>query len=1078
MEITFSSYNVNGLRTDGNIPKRRKIFTWLKSKAAEVIFLQETHSDSSVAAIWEREWGGHIIFSHGSTRSCGVAILFQPGLNMNTEHVITDEHGRFIIAKVNINNAKCLLVNIYGPNRDNPQFFEDVFLKCEDLNYEYFIAGGDFNLVLDSKIDRASSARRSVNSSRSTNVILGYMQQNDIVDVWRHMHPRKRQYTCLRHNPMSKSRIDFFLVSQNCLHQVSPPKAEIYDGYLSDHKMIEFQTTLGGNAAGKAFWRFNDAWLSDDILVDKIRQRIVEIKRENDDGEISRHTLLQTIFCVIRGDIIKYRSHKNKERREAIAEIERKINALPDDKNQAEMELFRSLSRDRESYMKEKTASNMFKCKVRWRALAEKGTKYFHSRIRNEKRCNFVSMELENTRPGQVTDKTEEMLNECGKYYSDMYTYVPNTNAETDRFFSGLPFLDETEKQMCDAPITADELEYTLKQMKGGSSPGIDGITTCFLKTFWSELKDLIMNVIDEIVQTGVIPWHLQMSVTTLIPKKGKDVRLVKNLRPISLLNTVFKLITKTLAIRLTKVINKLINSDQTGFIKGRYIGENVRLLIDDLKWTTGPIDYLGIKIGANNDNVELNYSDKIQKFRTVLSPWARCQLTPYGRVYLIKSIALSQLVYAFSVLPKPSNEMLGEIDKIMFKFIWGGKKDKIKRSVLRNNHTNGGLKVPQPSLMADSLKLSWVRKFLDSSNTGKWKKIIADKLCIFSDVHLNLFECSPSYEQMKQIKLDPFWSECITAWNNIVSREKLNGGSILWKPIWMNQEIKLESNPSISREALVQKGILRIGDLYDFTEQKIGNVEWLSRKFPGLNFLVWISLLSSIPEGWKRIISQEKPSSVRRPSSFDAMFKQTKIAAWSYRTLLYTGISNIATPERIKRKWEQELEVRAVNWNNVFNSAYKATDDFKLRWLQFRIVHRILPSNHLLQIYGIKDNSNCYRCGNIENIMHIFWSCAIVRRFWGEIGGILGFEANPKGALLGAQNEEGQLSTDSTNLSFLIARLYIWNTRSSEGLLNLIEFRKFVKSYHSVEKYTAIINDKIEKHERLWRSIVRLLEL
>ena len=57
-----------------------------------------------------------------------------------------------------------------------------------------------------------------------------------------------------------------------------------------------------------------------------------------------------------------------------------------------------------------------------------------------------------------------------------------------------------------------------------------------------------------------------------LIPKGNKDKRLLKNWRPISLLNVYYKIMTKALAIRLQKVISSIINSDQVGYIKGRYI--------------------------------------------------------------------------------------------------------------------------------------------------------------------------------------------------------------------------------------------------------------------------------------------------------------------------------------------------------------------------------------------------------------------------------------------------------------------------------------------------------------------------
>ena len=70
-------------------------------------------------------------------------------------------------------------------------------------------------------------------------------------------------------------------------------------------------------------------------------------------------------------------------------------------------------------------------------------------------------------------------------------------------------------------------------------------------------------------------------SVTILIPKRGKDPRFIDNLRPVSLLDVPYKIFTKAIAVRIGKVIKTCINEDQTGFIKGRFIGENIRLILD-----------------------------------------------------------------------------------------------------------------------------------------------------------------------------------------------------------------------------------------------------------------------------------------------------------------------------------------------------------------------------------------------------------------------------------------------------------------------------------------------------------------
>jgi len=66
-----------------------------------------------------------------------------------------------------------------------------------------------------------------------------------------------------------------------------------------------------------------------------------------------------------------------------------------------------------------------------------------------------------------------------------------------------------------------------------------------------------------------------------LIQKKSKDKTILENLRPISLLNVDYKILTKVIAKRIEKVLPTSINPDQTGYVKGHYTDENVRLIYD-----------------------------------------------------------------------------------------------------------------------------------------------------------------------------------------------------------------------------------------------------------------------------------------------------------------------------------------------------------------------------------------------------------------------------------------------------------------------------------------------------------------
>ena len=120
-----------------------------------------------------------------------------------------------------------------------------------------------------------------------------------------------------------------------------------------------------------------------------------------------------------------------------------------------------------------------------------------------------------------------------------------------------------------------DECEKALSMMKGNKSPGLDGISVEFYKKNWPELGDLIIESFNEAYQSKLLSAYRNVSILSVIFKKGDSLN-IKNYRPISLTNTDYKLLAHILANRLHKVLYKIISSDQTGYIRKRYIGTNI----------------------------------------------------------------------------------------------------------------------------------------------------------------------------------------------------------------------------------------------------------------------------------------------------------------------------------------------------------------------------------------------------------------------------------------------------------------------------------------------------------------------
>ena len=119
--------------------------------------------------------------------------------------------------------------------------------------------------------------------------------------------------------------------------------------------------------------------------------------------------------------------------------------------------------------------------------------------------------------------------------------------------------------------------------MKNNKSPGLDGFTVEFFKFFWTDIGHFILQSLNYGYRNGSLSITQKQGVITCIPKQNKSRINLKNWRPISLLNVIYKLASAVISNRLKKVLDNIINENQKGFIAGRFLGENVRLIYDVL---------------------------------------------------------------------------------------------------------------------------------------------------------------------------------------------------------------------------------------------------------------------------------------------------------------------------------------------------------------------------------------------------------------------------------------------------------------------------------------------------------------
>ena len=134
-----------------------------------------------------------------------------------------------------------------------------------------------------------------------------------------------------------------------------------------------------------------------------------------------------------------------------------------------------------------------------------------------------------------------------------------------------------------------EELKETISKLGKHKAPGLDGLTSEFYKKFKEQLAPILLQYFCAAITKPSLPDRLCKGVVMLLPKGENNLNNIANWRPITLLTIDYKILSAIFANRIQLVANSIISPDQTGYIKGRYILENVltyNLIAENAKLT------------------------------------------------------------------------------------------------------------------------------------------------------------------------------------------------------------------------------------------------------------------------------------------------------------------------------------------------------------------------------------------------------------------------------------------------------------------------------------------------------------
>ncbi|KAJ8021448.1 hypothetical protein HOLleu_38654 [Holothuria leucospilota] len=226
------------------------------------------------------------------------------------------------------------------------------------------------------------------------NAILNMLNDYDLSDPYRVIHPNRKVYTWRKLNPLKQARLDYFLVSNELLSFLD--SVDIGLGYRTDHSLVHIKFVISNQIRGRSYWKFNTSLLRDTVYIDLVREVIREtvsnyiatpINVKKLDSIPSAHIqfricdslFLEILLMNIRGKSISYSSWKKKELIKKEQKLVDEIESLELNLTEQSIDIMQEKKNVLENIRKQSLEGVLLRARARWYVEGEKPTRYFLS---------------------------------------------------------------------------------------------------------------------------------------------------------------------------------------------------------------------------------------------------------------------------------------------------------------------------------------------------------------------------------------------------------------------------------------------------------------------------------------------------------------------------------------------------------------------------------------------------------------------------------------------------------------------------------------------------------------------------